>query len=397
VTAAFPAQTYRERLNRLYSRLATRGIHALYLPPSGDLEYLTGFRRRRAANTDIVQPGDWLYGAILIPWRGVFLVSPYMVSQYVRAEAADKAWIDDVLYVPEFQDPEDCLREVVSRLGIGSLGGVTLAAGNRMWSETVFGLEQAFPGLRVVAAGDLVSGLRMVKEPGELELMRKAAAIADEAFGAVLPKLKTGITPLDVATEVDCQLKAHGADWTSFPTGIVFAGAGGPGARTAASEDVPAASGGRLLPGMHIAFDFGAVYQGYCSDFGRTVFCGDPAPGLAAIHSLIMAAQAAGMAALRGGEATGADADKAARGTIEEAGWGSFFWHRLGHGIGCDVHEAPFLTRSEGRTLQPGMTFTVEPSIHKGQEIAIRVEDVVLVTAQGGESFSRATKELTVI
>jgi Xaa-Pro aminopeptidase len=148
---------------------------------------------------------------------------------------------------------------------------------------------------------------------------------------------------------------------------------------------------------MHAAFDFGAVYQGYCSDFGRTVFCGEPSAEMAKVHALIMEAQSAGMAVMRAGQATGADADAAARGKIVEAGYGQFFWHRLGHGIGCDVHEPPFLTRSETITLEAGMTFTVEPSVHKGREAAVRVEDVVLVTAEGGESLNKTSHDLTVI
>ena len=147
---------------------------------------------------------------------------------------------------------------------------------------------------------------------------------------------------------------------------------------------------------MHIAFDFGAVYQGYCSDFGRTVFCGEPSAEERRIHSLVMAAQAAGMAEMRADQSTGQTADKAAREVLVAAGYGEHFWHRLGHGIGCDVHEPPFLTSSEQRTLQSGMTFTVEPSVLK-QGVAIRVEDVVLVTPAGGECLNHASHDLIVI
>ncbi len=225
--------------------------------------------------------------------------------------------------------------------------------------------------------------------------MRKATAIADQAFAAVLARLKPGITDLDVATEVDYQLQALGAEWTSFPTGIVFSGKTDPRDEDSAREVGP--PGHQVLaPGMHIAFDFGAVYQGYCSDFGRTVFCGDPDPELRRIHDLIMTDQAAGMAAMKAGQAKGQDVDKAARSLIAEAGYGDFFWHRLGHGIGIDVHEPLFLTASETRTLEAGMTFTVEPGVlSKG--IAVRVEDVVLVTPEGGESLNTTTKELLVI
>lgn len=391
----FTADVYRSRLSAVYARMGRRGIHAFYLPPSGDLEYLTGFRRRKAAHTDIVQPADFLYGALITPYAGVYVVAPYMVSSYARAQAAGKPWINDVIAVPEHGDPLAFLGGLPRRFGIPSLDGVRLAIGNRAWTETYLALKSAYPELDVVPAGDLVSELRQVKTPGELALMREAAGIADRAFAAVLGKLKLGISDLDVATEVDYQLQAHGAEWTSFPTGIVFSGRTDPRSSDEAREVGPPAR--RVLaPGMHISFDFGAVYQGYCSDFGRTVFCGEPEPELQRVHALVMQAQAAGIKALRAGEATGAAADQAAREILAGAGYGDFFWHRLGHGIGCDVHEPPFLTASEARTLQAGMTFTVEPSVLT-QGIAVRVEDVVLVTPAGGENLNHTTHELLVI
>lgn len=393
--APFDAAVYRKRLDLVYARMSQRGIHALYLPPSGDLEYLTGFRRRKAAHTDIVQPADWMFGALITPYAGVYVLAPYMVTSYAIAQAAGKAWINDVVRVPEHGDPMAFLAALPRRFGLGDLHGITLAVGNRIAAETVFALNAAFPGLSVVAAGDIVSQLRQVKGPDELALMRHAAAIADRAFEAVLGKLKPGITDLDVATEVDYQLHVHGAEWTSFPTGIVFSGKTDP-RNAEESREVGPPARRRLEPGMHIAFDFGAVYQGYCSDFGRTVFCGEPSAEERRIHDLVMAAQAAGMAEMRADQSTGQSADNAARSVLAAAGYAEHFWHRLGHGIGCDVHEPPFLTASEQRTLQSGMTFTVEPSVLK-QGVAIRVEDVVLVTPTGGESLNHASHDLIVI
>ncbi len=124
--APFPAATYRRRLQRLYQRMGRRGIHALYLPPSGDLEYLTGFRRRKAANTDIVQPADWAYGAILTPYAGVYLVAPYMVSSYARAHGAPNPVVNDVIYVPEHGDPIAFMTSLPRRFGLGDLGTLPL-------------------------------------------------------------------------------------------------------------------------------------------------------------------------------------------------------------------------------------------------------------------------------
>jgi Xaa-Pro aminopeptidase len=393
--APFAVETYRQRQSVVFARMQQRRIHALFLPPSGDLEYLTGFRRRKAVNTDIVQPADWLYGVLMVPGFGTYVVSPFMVSNYVRSHVADKPWLKDVVFVPEHEDPMSFLAALPRRFGLTGLAGFTLAVGNRTWAETAFGFSTALPGLRVVPAGDLVSLSRQVKTDAELALMRKAAEIADRAFEAVLPRLVPGVTDLEVVTEVDYQLQLHGAEHTSFPTGITFSGSKDQRDPHESREVGPPARV-RLERGMHIAFDFGAVYEGYCSDFGRTVFCGEPDAEHRRIHALVMEAQAAGMAAMKSGQATGADADKAARDVLRAAGYGEFFWHRLGHGIGCDVHEPIFLTASERRQLASGMTFTVEPSVLK-QGIAIRVEDVALVTPEGGQSLNRATHDLVIV
>jgi Xaa-Pro aminopeptidase len=147
---------------------------------------------------------------------------------------------------------------------------------------------------------------------------------------------------------------------------------------------------------VSISFDFGAVYDGYCYDYGRSVFFGDPGSGYRRVHSLVMQAQAAGIAALRAGN-TCEQADAAARAVIDGAGYGEAFRHRLGHSIGMDVHEPPFLTAADSTTLRPGMCFTVEPSIFIPHRFGARVEDVVVVRDGGGEPLTHGFQALHVI
>jgi Xaa-Pro aminopeptidase len=144
-------------------------------------------------------------------------------------------------------------------------------------------------------------------------------------------------------------------------------------------------------------FDFGAAYQGFCYDFGRTVFLGEPDAEFQRIYQLVMEAQAAGIAAMRGGQVRAAEVDAAARVVITEAGYGEAFRHRLGHGIGMDVHEPPFLTADDESLLQEGMLFTVEPSITQFHTFSARVEDVVAVGPVGGEALTTGFRELQVI
>jgi Xaa-Pro dipeptidase len=148
---------------------------------------------------------------------------------------------------------------------------------------------------------------------------------------------------------------------------------------------------------VSILFDFGAIVDGYCYDYGRTVFFGEPEAGFEAIFQLVMASQAAGIAALRPDGTTAADADRAAREVIRAGGFGEAFRHRLGHAIGLDVHEPPFLTASDDTTLREGMLFTVEPSIMQFETFSARVEDVVAVAAGGGEPLTRGHRDLLVV
>jgi len=141
----------------------------------------------------------------------------------------------------------------------------------------------------------------------------------------------------------------------------------------------------------------GGIYRGWCYDFGRTVFFGEPNAEAIRVHELVMASQAAGIAALKAGQATTSDVDAAARQVIEEAGYGATFRHRLGHGIGMDVHEPPFLTQGDETPLQEGMLFTIEPSIMQFNDYSARVEDVVVARAAGGEKLTDGWQELIVI
>jgi Xaa-Pro aminopeptidase len=152
-----------------------------------------------------------------------------------------------------------------------------------------------------------------------------------------------------------------------------------------------------LEDGDTISFDFGCVYEGYCSDFGRTVFVGDPPAKVREIHDLVMTAQGTTIEQMKAGELTCEQLDSVARGIIERAGYGDNFVHRLGHGIGLTVHEPPYLYIPDRTLLAEGMTFTVEPSVLLFGEWSARVEDVVLVTKTGGVTFSNFHKDLTTI
>ncbi|MFO8060728.1 MAG: M24 family metallopeptidase, partial [Bacillota bacterium] len=256
-----------------------------------------------------------------------------------------------------------------------------------------FLLKEARPELQFLDASVAIARMRAIKDRHETRIMKEAGAITDRVFAAVLRRLRVGMTEYDIAREVDHQVIVCGGSGVSFHTGIVVSGDGIPRmpAKDRKTGDTP------VVPGASITFDFGVLWQGYASDFGRTVFCGEPKKEYREYHDLVMEAQAAAVAAMKAGQITARELNRVARRVIEEAGLGDYFTHRLGHGIGIDVHEPPFLYELDGTVLQEGMCFTVEPSIRIPDGVAVRVEDVVQVTREGGVPFTSFSRDYLVI
>jgi Xaa-Pro aminopeptidase len=233
----------------------------------------------------------------------------------------------------------------------------------------------------------------MIKNEEEIALMTKAGKITETAFKDVLKAMKPGMTELDIMLEVDYQLKQHGSFGPSFNTTLY---AVGPEHELFFNQ--PDETWHRPLnPPVSILFDFGAIHQGYCYDFGRTVYFGAPDEEIIKTHRLVMASQATGIAAMRAGLVQAEAIDQAARSVIEDAGMGDAFRHRLGHAIGLDVHEPPFLTKGDQTILREGMLFTVEPSVIVPFGPSARVEDVVMVGKSGGIPLTKGFPDLIVI
>jgi Xaa-Pro aminopeptidase len=263
----------------------------------------------------------------------------------------------------------------------------TLAVGDRLWAETVLGLERALSPERVVPGSSLVNALRRTKSPEELDAMTRACAVCDATMAAVAPQVRPGVTMLDLVEELEHRMLREGSRVPSFTTHVFTSFVGGKNSAEATRADP-------VEEGDVVMFDFGAVVDGYCSDFGRTVCVGEPEPAVRETYDLVLAAQEAGRAALRPG-VPARDVDRACREPIEAAGYGAAFKHRMGHGIGMDVHERPFVSEEEETPLEPGMTFTDEPSILLDR-FGVRIEDVVVCEPEGGRKLNAFSPALIV-
>jgi Xaa-Pro dipeptidase len=372
------------RLARVQAQMQSQGIDLMFLPQSANLNYLTGIEREEQNFGNTMYPGDWMTGAWIPPEGAPVLTVPRMMADFHSSFVGF-----DLRVLPDSGDAIAMVRDVLSSLGVPD--HATIAFEDRARAETVLRLQSLRPSASFVSASSIMVPLRMFKDPDEIAILRRAGKITEAAYTATLEKLHHGMTTLDLVTEVNFQLRKHGSLAPSFVTSFYNMG-------PKHAFDFHNREEMLLLPleaPVSISFDFGAVLNGYCYDFGRSVFFGEPDAEYIRVYDLVIASQAAGIAALKAGN-TCAQADRAARAVIANAGYGEAFRHRLGHGIGMDVHEPPFLNANDQTVMLEGMCFTVEPSIMVPHRFGVRVEDIVLVGAVGGEPLTNARKSLHV-
>ena len=377
------------RVEQAQERMAEANVGLMFLPPGANLFYLTGLRRHEGDNTDANAYGDWAVGGWLSQSGGAVLTAPRMGGGFFESEIVGKPWFEAVRVIVETEDPLDVMAEMIRRF---PLDGTRVALDDRTWAHTALAFRRLLPETEFSLAREITEPMRMIKEPAARDRMRQAGVITAIAFQAALAHLKSGVTELEVATEIDYQMRLAGAEYTSFVTGIRFTGDGEP-----TSASLGRAGQRKLRAGDSVTFDFGCVYEGYCSDFGRSAFVGEPPGEYQRIHEIVLQAQREAMAAMKSGQITAKGANAIARGVIERAGYGESFTHRLGHGIGITVHEEPFLDNVIETVLQSNMTFTVEPSIRVPGRFSNRVEDVVQVTPDGAVSLYGTDHRLYIV
>jgi Xaa-Pro aminopeptidase len=382
---------YQRRLNAVQAAMAERDIAVMFLPRAANLFYLTGIRRHLEHGTDHNAYGDWLSGGYLGQDGPVQVVAPRMGGGFFVNEAEGKPWVAGVRLIQEAERPIDVLKQALAGFGVAG-GKARVAVDERTWAQFVIALRELLPEVEVVNASEIVAPLRTIKDDDELAALQRASDLTDQVFEKAIAALKPGVTEFEVAAEIDFQFVALGAEYTSFETGVFFVAEdlSGGGSTIRSSQR-------QLRPGDSIMFDFGGVVDGYCSDFGRSAFLGEPPAEYLTIHQTVVTAQAEAMKAMVAGKCTAARANAIARKVIADAGYDEGFTHRLGHGIGVTVHEPPFLDGVDQIVLQERMTFTVEPSIVLRGRMGNRVEDIVVVGLDGGRPLSSVDRKLYVV
>ena len=361
------------RMARLRDRLGPAGVDALVVTTLPNLRYLTGFSGSAGL---LVVTGD----AALLTTDGRYRTQAE--EQVAAAGAGGLVGLE--IGGPQAQ--RDAIASLVAGAGRSRVGleadNVTWAASQR-WTD-VLGDHDVLP------TSGLVEALREVKDAAELELMARAAAIADAALSEVLPLLASAatatVTEEQFALALDTAMRRRGAEGVAFET-IVAAGP-----NSAKPHHRP---GGRPIgPGDPVVVDFGALYNGYRSDMTRT-FCvgGEPEGELARIFDVVRSSQAEGVAAV--GPGVGAkDVDEVCRKVIVDAGWGEAFEHGTGHGVGLDIHEAPTVSPLGTAILSAGVVVTVEPGVYIPGVGGVRIEDTLVVTEHGNRPLTSFTKDV---
>lgn len=360
------------RQRKLKKSIQANGLDAIVVNPSASLNYLTGLHFHLSE-------------------RPVVVIFPTQGDPVIVLPELEFSKIQEVSYplkgFPYGENPAQWVNAFTQAIQHTKLDNARIGVEPRALRVLELKLlEQAAPNTIFIPAEDAIAGLRIIKDEAEIDSMRQAAQIAQEALRASLPKIKIGATEREVAAEITMQLLRHGSNprLPFFP--IVSTGPNSANPHASPSDR-------RLAAGDLLVIDYGASVDDYFSDITRTFAIGAVEPEFLEIADVVLAANMAGHAAAQPGFPIG-DIDRAARQVIEAAGYGKFFIHRTGHGLGLEGHEEPYIRGDNQSPIELGMSFTIEPGIYLPNRGGVRIEDDVVITNNGCESLTDLPREL---
>ncbi|CAA9585371.1 MAG: Aminopeptidase YpdF (MP-, MA-, MS-, AP-, NP-specific) [uncultured Thermomicrobiales bacterium] len=358
----------RDRLARAQGEMARQGVDVLLVGPSSDLRYLLGLDAHVSERLNL----------LVLPRDGD---PAYVVPTLEAPQLAGLRDLLDVRVWEETQEPAALAAAVV-----GDPAGKTIAVADQLWSVFLLRLQAAMPAAKWTVGAPVMRPLRMIKDGREIELLQEAARRTDDAWEAFIAQPLAGQTERQALARLLDLTQARGL---GYGFGLCASGAG--------SASPHHHTGDRVIEeGDAVVFDWGGTLDGYNSDVTRTVHVGPPTDEFVRVYEAVRDANQAALDAVRPGAAC-EEIDLAGRGVIEAAGYGAAFIHRLGHGLGLDVHEEPYLVAGNATPLASGMVFSDEPGVYLEGRFGVRIEDAVLCTDEGGERLNNATRELTIL
>jgi Xaa-Pro dipeptidase len=363
---------YKERTKKLVEILKRKGIDGFIFGISVNMYYFTNFYEAQ---------GERFVG-LLVPSKGdpVFLVPELYYDQI-----CETTWIENVISWADGEDPFEKMALIIKEK---NLLNSKIAVDDTLRSDFLLPLQEKLPQFKFISGGKLVSTLRCIKSNDEKDLMMQIGDIHDKVLEKAISAVKIGVSELKVADLIVNTFKEFGAKSAS----IVPIVASGP----YSAQPHYRATDKLIADGDSVVLDFTGDWKHYISDMTRTVFVGKPNKEYLKIYDIVRKAQETGVKSVRPGR-TCEEIDQIVRKIIEDEGYGKYFIHRTGHGLGLEVHEEPYIVEGNKLVLEPGMTFSVEPGIYLPGKFGVRIEDCVIVTEKGAEPFTKLSHDLITI
>jgi Xaa-Pro aminopeptidase len=367
---AFTVDDFALRMERAARQALDAGLTGVLVTPGPDLVYFTGYQP--TAITErltllVIQAGR--EPGLLVP-----------ILERPDAEAATGVGAVQVSDWTDGMDPYAVAAPLLEPDG-------RYAISDSAWAMHLLGLQAALPSSEYVSMTHTLPMLRAVKDSDELERLAEAGRAADASFMEIIGVQFAGRTENEVAADLAGLLMKHGHSQVDFT--VVGSGPNGANPHHEAGERT-------IQPGDMVVLDFGGLKDGYGSDTTRTVHVGPATDEERKVFEIVRAAQQAGFEAVRPGIAC-QEIDRAARKVITDAGYGEYFIHRVGHGIGVTTHEPPYMVEGEERLIEPGMCFSIEPGVYLPERFGVRIEDIVVATEDGGRRLNNTTREMQIV
>ena len=366
----FTAENYATRLQRAALAARDADLDGILVTPGPDLLYFTGYAP--VAITERIT-------MLVVPADG----EPAMIVPRLERPDAEKAAGAQNLRIADWTDGSDPYESSAKLLA----GTGRYAVSDSAWSMHLLGLQGRLPGSSYISMTTALPMLRAIKDDDEIARLTAAGAAADSTYERIVTVTFAGRSETEVAADLADLLRQFGHSQVDF----TVVGSGPNGANP--HHEI----GPRIIEdGDMVVLDFGGLKHGYGSDTTRTVHVGEPTAEEREIHAIVRQAQQAGFEAVRPGVEC-QEIDRVSRAVITEAGYGDFFIHRVGHGIGLTTHEPPYMVEGETQMLQPGMCFSIEPGIYLPERFGVRIEDIVTVTPEGGQRLNQTSHEMRIV
>ncbi|MCU9614203.1 Xaa-Pro peptidase family protein [Caldibacillus lycopersici] len=362
-----------KRVHALGEWLKQEDIDVAVVTSTDNVFYFSGFYS---------DPHERLLATVLFPEQEPFLICPQM-----EVPSARQAGFEHTVF--GYSDTEDPWEIVKTEIAKRTKSVKKIAVEKTHLNVERYEIIQAaFPEATFIHAEEKLNQLRLVKDEVELQKLKKACELADYAITVGVNEIKAGVTELELVAAIEYELKKKGVEKMSFATTVLA------GANAASPHGSPGST--KVQKGDFVLFDLGVVYEGYCSDITRTVAYQDVTDEQIRVYEAVLKGQEAAIAASLPG-VTCAHIDTVARDIIKHAGYGDYFTHRLGHGLGISIHEYPSVTETNPLVLQKGMVYTIEPGVYIPGNIGVRIEDDVHITEQGAEVLTKYPKQLQIV